>query len=720
MKKTILLLHFLLCIFSQNNFAQNHKTIFFSKDSLKGYYSFNEKWKYSEGDDLARAQKAFDDSSWKEAESQLSFTNHSNTSFNGIAWFRLHFAIDSTVTGRPLAMTVSHLGASEIYLDGKLIKSFGHIGNPDNTVYFDPQELPFIFTIDTSREHVIAVRYANYNAKKNYDVYNNSRAGFKMMIGETQHLIAQKDLRSTVLSFVLMLLWGFFFSFCLIHFFMYLLNRTIKSNLYFSIFMFSLSSGLMISFINLVAHDPSFELNCAYFVNFVFVISCLSMSGFINELFNKNKLRFKIISFIGFAIILLKFFQFEIYKIITVALVITVSIEAVFTVVFSIIKKVKGAKIIGTGILFFTLFVLTIIIIAVFKKENLDIDDSTIGGRILIVFLTLAIISIPVSMSVYLAWNFSAINKNLSLQLEQVKVLSEKSIQQEKEKQKILETQNEILEQQVTLRTSEVVNQKEIVELKNKEITDSIEYALRIQTAILPPQKTVKQYLENSFILYKPKDIVAGDFYWMEMVNDLVLFAACDCTGHGVPGAMVSVLCHSALNRAVREFGLTQPAAILDKTAEIVIESFSKSEEEIKDGMDISLASIKYNKESKSIELEWAGANNPLWILKNNELIETKANKQSIGMNEDSKPFTNHSFSLTSGDSLYLFTDGYADQFGGETGEVKLTRKKLKELILSIHNKPMKEIAIILEKFHNDFKNGHEQTDDILVMCVKV
>jgi hypothetical protein len=151
-------------------------------------------------------------------------------------------------------------------------------------------------------------------------------------------------------------------------------------------------------------------------------------------------------------------------------------------------------------------------------------------------------------------------------------------------KAKILEQKN-IIE----LKEKETQKQKTIVEEKNREILDSIEYALRIQTAILPPQKIVKQYLENSFILYKPKDIVAGDFYWMETVNDLVLFATCDCTGHGVPGAMVSVVCHNALNRAVREFGLTQPAAILDKTAEIVIENFSKSEEDIKDGMDISL-----------------------------------------------------------------------------------------------------------------------------------
>ena len=306
--------------------------------------------------------------------------------------------------------------------------------------------------------------------------------------------------------------------------------------------------------------------------------------------------------------------------------------------------------------------------------------------------------------------------------------------------------------------------QKQIVEEKQKEILDSIEYALRIQTAILPPQKIVKQYLENSFILYKPKDIVAGDFYWMEQVqladdsisllaneenkhnassshqlinpsaNQLILFAACDCTGHGVPGAMVSVVCHNALNRAVREFGLTQPAAILDKTAEIVIENFSKSEEDIKDGMDISLCS--YNTKTK--ELQWAGANNPLWIVKRVEseelrvdsnsplstlhyqLIETKADKQPIGMNEDSKPFTNHTFTLNSGDTIYLFTDGFADQFGGDTGEKKLTRKRFKELLLSIQNKSLAEQCIALDNFIVDYRKQVEQIDDILVMGVRV
>jgi len=260
-----------------------------------------------------------------------------------------------------------------------------------------------------------------------------------------------------------------------------------------------------------------------------------------------------------------------------------------------------------------------------------------------------------------------------------------------------------------------IEHQKHLVEEKNREITDSIEYALRIQTAILPPQKIVKQYLENSFILYKPKDIVAGDFYWMETIDDLILFAACDCTGHGVPGAMVSVVCHNALTRAVKEFGFMQPGKILDKTAEIVLESFSKSEEEIHDGMDISICS--YNTKTKT--LEWAGANNSLILINNGQLIETKANKQCIGYNDNVKPFTNHQFNIQPDTSIYLFTDGFADQFGGENKK-KLTKKRFKELLLSLQYLPFQEQARELNEFITNYKKDTEQTDDILVIGVRV
>ena len=251
------------------------------------------------------------------------------------------------------------------------------------------------------------------------------------------------------------------------------------------------------------------------------------------------------------------------------------------------------------------------------------------------------------------------------------------------------------------------------LEEKNQEIMDSITYAKRIQSAILPPAKLVKEYLKENFILYKPKDVVAGDFYWMEHRDGKVLFAAADCTGHGVPGAMVSVVCNNALNRSVREHGLTDPGQILTKTREIVIQEFEKSEEEVKDGMDIALCSLEGNK------LQYAGANIPLWIIRNGELIETIANKQPIGKFDNPKPYTTHSFELQKGDSIYIFSDGYVDQFGGEKGK-KFKAKAFRELLLSIQDKSMEGQKTIIDGAFETWRGTLEQIDDVCVIGVKI
>mgnify|MGYP005824724601 CR=1 FL=1 len=254
-----------------------------------------------------------------------------------------------------------------------------------------------------------------------------------------------------------------------------------------------------------------------------------------------------------------------------------------------------------------------------------------------------------------------------------------------------------------------------VVEEKNKEILDSITYAKRIQNAILPTSKLVKEYLPNSFILYKPKDIVAGDFYWLEHKEGKLLFAAADCTGHGVPGALVSVFCNNGLNRSVREYGLTDPGKILDKTREIVISEFEKSEEEVKDGMDISICSLDLS----SNNLLWSGANNPLWIIRKDELLEIKPDKQPIGVIDNPTPFTTHQISLQKGDNIYIFTDGFQDQFGGDKGK-KYKPANFKNLLLSISNKSMEQQRAIIDDTFNNWKGNLDQLDDVCIIGVKV
>ncbi|MDF1672419.1 MAG: tetratricopeptide repeat protein [Vicingaceae bacterium] len=260
-----------------------------------------------------------------------------------------------------------------------------------------------------------------------------------------------------------------------------------------------------------------------------------------------------------------------------------------------------------------------------------------------------------------------------------------------------------------------IEQQKLIVEEKNKEITDSINYAKRIQTAILPSVDKIKMSFPNSFVLYKPKDIVAGDFYWYMEKAGKKLIAVADCTGHGVPGAMVSVVCNNALNRAVNDFNLIEPAKILDKTAELVIDAFKKSGEDVKDGMDISLCS--FDKDNN--ELEYAGAINSLFYIKENSLKEVKGDKQPIGQFNDIKPFTNHKLALAKGDTVYLFSDGYPDQFGGEKGK-KYMYKRFRELMLGISKKEFSKQMIELETEFEEWRGNLEQLDDVCVIGVKI
>jgi serine phosphatase RsbU (regulator of sigma subunit) len=267
----------------------------------------------------------------------------------------------------------------------------------------------------------------------------------------------------------------------------------------------------------------------------------------------------------------------------------------------------------------------------------------------------------------------------------------------------------------ITLQQIETEKQKHLVEEKQKEIVDSISYAKRLQEAILPPQEFVNKYLAQNFIYYQPKDIVAGDFYWAEKVEDLFFIAAADSTGHGVPGAMVSVVCSNALNRAIKEFKLTETGKILDKTRDLVIETFEKSASEVKDGMDISLLCI----DIKNKNIFWSGANNPLWYIQANELKEIKADKQPIGKTDYSKPFTTHQIEFKENTSFYLFTDGFADQFGGPNGK-KFKYKPFSELLLKSNNLSQAQQAEIINKAFTVWKGDLEQVDDVCVIGIKV
>lgn len=293
-----------------------------------------------------------------------------------------------------------------------------------------------------------------------------------------------------------------------------------------------------------------------------------------------------------------------------------------------------------------------------------------------------------------------------------------------------LKHSHDTLEDKVNERTRELVEKNKVIESTHKSIQDSINYSKRLQKAVLPKAEEIKQGLNDSFVLFRPKDVVSGDFYWFEKHKGYDFIAAADCTGHGVPGAMVSFVCNNALNRSLYEFSAISPEQVLHHTREIVIETFSKSGHDIKDGMDIAMCRINKDR----TELLFVGANNPCWIIRKNEhlsqeeledrktvvgknysLIEITGDKKPIGLHEDMSPFTCHQIQVCEGDTYYLFTDGYADQFGGTKGK-KLMYKPFKKLLLSMAESSLDSQKLALEASFDSWMGEYEQVDDVCVI----
>jgi len=353
------------------------------------------------------------------------------------------------------------------------------------------------------------------------------------------------------------------------------------------------------------------------------------------------------------------------------------------TAVYVLKQKFKPAR------FFLLAFVVLVISVAAFILRNFGLAPSH--------FLTDYSLQIGSSIEVILL-SFAVVDK--------FKMFKEEAVNRLEEMNQLKSEQNIILEEQVAARTEELST-------KNREIVDSITYAKRIQNAILPPMDIIEKSLKGSFVLYLPKDIVAGDFYWMEKVKDKIMFAVADCTGHGVPGAMVSVVCNNALNRAIREYQLVEPAAILDKVTDIVIETFDKGDEAVKDGMDVSLCTLDLT----SGALEFSGANNSLYVVSGSELNEIKGNKQPVGKYMERKPFTNHEVDVKPGDRIYLFSDGYADQFGGPKGK-KFKYAPFKQLLLDNAGKPPDEQLQLIQKNFSSWMGDLEQVDDVCLFSV--
>jgi PAS domain S-box-containing protein len=285
----------------------------------------------------------------------------------------------------------------------------------------------------------------------------------------------------------------------------------------------------------------------------------------------------------------------------------------------------------------------------------------------------------------------------------------------EEEKNNVQRQALEMLEEMVEQRTRKIEEQRTVIELKNRDITDSIRYAKQVQMAMMPSKSSIDECLAHNFMIYLPKDIVAGDFYWSYSDQDTFMFAVADCTGHGVPGALVSLICSSTLNRVVRDFGVTLPGEILDQTNDLVVDFFSKGVTEVKDGMDVSLIVVNYKKR----EITWAGANNPLIYFDGEDCVKVLPDKMAIGHKENDEKYTSHIIPYLLDTTYYMYSDGYADQFGGGNNK-KFMQKRLFSLMEIARNKTMaKQEKLFMDTFI-EWKGDNEQVDDVALFGFKL
>ncbi|MBI3136028.1 MAG: SpoIIE family protein phosphatase [Bacteroidetes bacterium] len=570
-----------------------------------------------------------------------------------------------------------------IFLNDSLVDEVGQVGTDAASCKPMNRDIQVLFPANASEVEIV-LHIANFHHRKGGFVQPFELGDPETIITNQSRYYILDALESAALAII-----GFFLLA------LYIFRRKDLSVLYFSLFSITLSLRPVISVNYLLANlFPDISWSLMLKLEYLGVLfPCLFMVLFIRKLFPAQMslivVRILIVVFVV-KIAITVFFTPAVFSWLVLALLVLIPLGVLLmtvVIIRAVIAKIDGANYAGIGVI--VLFV------------SLVLKVMTYAGILpaMNAVITLLDIGFIFMMSLILGSRFS---------MQFVKV---ETLQTETEKQRF----------DIEQKKQQIEHQKELVEEKNKEILDSINYAKRIQAAILPPGRLMHERLPQHFIFYKPKDIVAGDFYWMEEKNGHVLFAVADCTGHGVPGSLVSVICNNGLNRSVREHGLTDPAEILDKTREIIIAEFEKSDEEVKDGMDISLISMQHNPSQQKINVRWAGANNPVWILRKgaDQIEELKPDKQPIGKFANAVSFTTHSTELYKGDCIYLFTDGFADQFGGEKGK-KYKYARLKELLVHIAEEPMEKQAGILDQELNRWKDVLEQTDDICIAGIKM
>ncbi len=725
--KLSFLLLFVLFITSNNHLsAQTSYGNLVTPKNYKKEIDLDTLYKYKIGDDLQWASVEYNDSSWRSTLADSTDNDTLVEKHQGIVWFRGKFKVDSSLTKNPFTIEIMPYGACDVYFDGKLVKKIGIVAQKksDFKSGYSLRTTMIPLSLNDKIEHVIAIRLSKFsNEEKPTIVFNTTKNGkaFGSSLYDSEVAIAEEsDFHQLAIMLILSTIFGVLGLFHFVLFMYYLKNR---ANLYYSLFSFMLFSIFFGLYTLLSGRDMEATAKIIMLLTLSIYAVPLFFLSILYEIFYKRllKLFWVLAALIATSLICFFVLNGKISGTITISLFFFIAIiETIRVFIKAIVNKKDGARIFLFGLFFPVIGIIILSMLSSFLEstgfnKSSELIDDNMGAFFGYSFL----LSVSLSMTIYLARDFARMNKKLQSQINEIRQLFNKTVEQDNERKKILENQNEKLEQMVIVRTDEVLRQKSEIELKNRDILDNLQYAKRIQEAILPEIKLIYRTLQDSFIIYIPKDIVSGDFYSFAQKNDRVIIAASDCTGHGVTGAFMSMIGTSLLNQIINENGVTQPAEILTDLNAGIVEALKQSEgeNEVHDGMDIALCSI----DLVNTKLIYAGANRPLWVFKNGEMSLVKPTKSAIGGYQSSRTevFTQHEIQLSKGDTIYLFTDGYADQFGGPEGK-KMLSKRFREMLKEIQNLPMNEQEKYLLKAFNDWKGNVGQVDDVLVIGVRL
>jgi len=728
--------------------AQSTKPFEIQKISEQGVY-LRQNWRYlpENLDKTVSTLPDFENSSWQPINPQLWLDSLSSDIFQTGGWFRLDFSMDNKLKAKPFALLIDQRGASEIYLDGKLIQTLGKVSdNPKSEIKFSPRWLPISITLNENKTHTLLIKYSNSNAwklRKWLGRYART-AGFKLKLAYANSATKIYNQESRFQNAWNIGLFAVLITIGVLHFFIFFFDPKKRADWYYSLSSLCMSITFLIKFFVLQETHPEWVItfNITDFVISNFQV--LLLLRFLFQLFDYPKPRyFNGLFFLYLANISVFFINHYIVSAMGSIYFLIFIFGTIRVIGQAVRDKKEGAKLIGLGVF------VSYLLLLIFSGQTFGFLNlwQYLPQKIAFVSNYIGILSTVTAVSLYLAKNFAKTNLELENQLKNVRKLSRKNLEQERVTRQIIENQNEELERQVKKRTSEIQEKNAELYQQNEEIaaqrdsidrsknrlnsaytqiTDSVRYAQRIQQAVLGSREEITTQFRDGFIFFRPKDIVSGDFYWYaEVENSLKkwkILVVADCTGHGVPGAFMTVMGANFLDEIVNSRQITNAPEILYELDQKVTHATHRQNAEkegiaVNDGMDITILVLDETVQ----KVHFAGAKNSVYFVRDGKMKNFKTSSYAIGGERCTCPkvFSKQTLDIQAGDIFYMASDGFQDQFGGRKDK-KYMKKRFREFLLQISPLSMKNQKLQLRRELQAWQGYQSQTDDILVVGIKV